>query len=48
MNWVTSRAAKKLIEHAQNEKSNLIQAASNHVNGAIGLVAEKPWITFCV
>ena len=35
------RAAKKLIEHAQNEKSNLIQAASNHVNGAIGLVAAR-------
>ena len=34
------RAAKKLIEHAQKEKSNLIQAASNHVNGAIGLLQQ--------
>ena len=30
-----------MIEHAQKEKSNLIQAASNHVNGAIGLVAAR-------
>jgi len=32
-----SRAVDSLLAHVQNEKPELIQAASNHVNGAIGL-----------
>ena len=35
------RAAQQLVEHALVEQPALIQAASNHVNGAIGLKAAR-------